>query len=382
LQLLDTCRAAIENSRFDIAGSLLRDLLLPSDFDETIQQEFGNRRLANASKSSREAQLRRLRYLTRGPWAGIVTTNYDSLIETALAEQILGGNSMESIDDDAAGFQQREVAIVQGDDSRIGTILARPPAGGFFVKIHGSISGVDVVLSTEDYGRTYLGSPRTTSFLTALMLRYHLVFVGCSLEDELVRLRRKLASEFARVIPAAYALLPATETNRQRANWLRDSAMIECIMYPAVDHDHHAVEGFLEEAASCTDWALHRGSRAAITKRLSDLNISERVSAVGETNVLLLALIARQPDRSISHADLVELGRLHADKADALLYRLTPDERVYRVLFLVSVGLIGEDVDHIGSPTYRIHNAVMRAITAISTRMLSKSGRKRRSRSS
>ena len=45
------------------------------------------------------------------------------------------------------------------------------------------------------------------------MLRYHIVFVGCSLEDEILRIRRKLCFDFSSRIPTAYALLPESENN-------------------------------------------------------------------------------------------------------------------------------------------------------------------------
>jgi len=355
---VEACAPAIESGRFDEAGSMLKALLMPADFDAVIQQQFGTGRLAEAFGQGRQEQLDRLRYLTGGPWAGIVTTNYDTLIETALAERVVGHRDHDRTQHPRAEFGDREVVIVQGDDARIGTILARPPAGGFFVKIHGSISGPNVVLSTEDYDRTYLATPRMTSFLSSLMLRYHVVFLGCSLEDELVRLRRKLALEFNGLIPVAYALMPAGREIRQRTGWLRDRAAIECITYQP-DDLHTAVGVFLKEAAGCADWARRRDAAPAITGNLRDRAISDRLAAIGETNVRLLRLIARQEDRSVDHAELVELDRLTPETADASLYRLSAEERVYRVLFLVSIGLVDEKVDTAGVLQYRVNDDVV-----------------------
>jgi len=355
-------------------------MLLPSDFDEVLQQEFGARKLAEASWERRRAQLRRLRGLTRGPWAGIVTTNYDALIETALAERIVGGTSSQMDTPQSSGFYDRDVAIVQGDDSRLGAILARPPAGGFLVKIHGSISGANVVISTEDYGRTYLAAPRMTSFLTALMLRYHLVFIGCSLEDELVRLRRRLAIEFSRVIPPAYALMPDTALNLERINWLRNNALVECLTYSPEDGQHRFVDDFLDEAAACTDWALRRTPSAAITRKLANLALAERIKSVGDINIRLLFLISRQRSRAIEHVDLVELQRLSSERADAVLFRLSPEERVYRVLFLVSIHLVTEETRETSSPRYLVGKDVASAVNRMFESIRIKQGAERKPR--
>jgi hypothetical protein len=353
---MQACQHAITDNRFDIAATLLRDLLLPSDFDEILQQEFGSRKLAECTPTQRASQLHRLHALTQGPWAGVITTNYDNLIETALSEEIVVGGT-----GDLNGrhcFHHREVAIVQGDDSRIGAILARPPAGGFLVKIHGSIAGQGVVLSSEDYGRTYLSTPRITSFLTALMLRYHLVFIGCSLEDELVRLRQKLALEFSRVIPSAYALIQQTDHNKQRAGWLRDCALIQSITYPADDHKHLSVDSFLAEAAATADWAVRREPRPAITAKLAALGLAERLAAIGEINLRLIDLISQLPRRTIDHAELVEIERLASEHPDPVLYKLSAEERVYRILFLVSIGLVNEEPDSIGVARYKIDDSI------------------------
>lgn len=345
------CKASIDSGNFEAAASMLRDLLLPAEFEEVVQRQFGVHRLSEIPDNIRIAQLSRLRALANGPWAGIVTTNYDTLIETALAERVVIENKRDSDSSQLTNFCNREVIAVTGDDPKIGSILARPPAGGFFVKIHGSISGTSVVLSTEDYDRTYLSTPRMTSFLTALMLRYHTVFIGCSLEDELLRLRRKLASEFKGVIPVSYALLPKTEMNRHRVGWLRTHAIIESILYEP-DESHSPVGVFLEEAAKCSDWIYRRSKVPGITHHLREAEVSKRLENIGEVNIRLLKTILSQIDHKVKHEGIVELDRLSTESRDETLFRISPEERVYRILFLVSIGLLFEEVDSDGLPVY------------------------------
>lgn len=189
------CENALENGEYIIAASIIRKLLSPGDLDECVQQQFGNHVLIRAEKSKQKQMYERLNLLVNSPWAGIVTTNYDMLIEFTL------------------GKLDREIKMSSGDDPRLGIILALPEYQTFFVKLHGSLSGSSIVLSTEEYDRTYLATPKISIFLTTLMLRYHIIFIGCSLEDEIVRLRRKISFDFDKMIPMAYALLPYNEYN-------------------------------------------------------------------------------------------------------------------------------------------------------------------------
>jgi hypothetical protein len=347
LSSLDVCSGAIAAKQFMMAASLVRKLLPPSDLDEAVRQCFGDHKLSQASESQQETTNARLKALVQGPWAGIVTTNYDTLIERALGQ-----------------FTDREVVTVSEDNPRLGAILASSPAGGlFFVKTDGSISGGRVVLSTEEYDRTYLGSPRMNSFLSALCLRYHLVFIGCSLEDELVRIRRKLAVDFDGLIPTAYALLPHTSDNRGRADWLREVAKIDPILYTASDPEHRAVAEFLVEAAACADPATGRGTNEELTRtEFVKLAIPNRLDRVGTINRELLHMIRARPKHTIDHKDLVGVSLLGKVDVGPQLEILSPEERVYRVLFLVSVGLLSERRAAGGRVVYAMPREVVTAL--------------------
>ena len=182
----------------------------------------------------------RLKNLVRIPWAGIVTTNYDELIEYALSQSWNNGDAD---------------MPCKGTDSRLGRILnADSPLQWFLVKIHGTVSDPgNLVFGTNEYDMTYINTTRMLSFLTALMLRYQIVFLGCSLEGEILRLRRKLVYEFSGDISKAYALLPEFPENRQREEWLEEYAGVKSLLYPNDKGDYMGFDEFLEDAVECAE---------------------------------------------------------------------------------------------------------------------------------
>jgi hypothetical protein len=213
-----------------------------------------------------------------------------------------------------------------------------------------------------------------TTFLTSLMLRYYLVFIGCSLEDEILRIRRKLNHDYETLIPTAYALLPRDRTNEGRQAWLHEKAQVKCLFYPGneIDPTHSHVDVFLHEVASCADDPVRpvpldtvdrdfpsvtaeRRSIEATRKLLARLKPYDRVASVGEINRLLLRVVYEQPGKSLLQRDLANLAGL--DGSTALrpsLTALTPGERVYRMLFLTSIGLVKESNDVDGALRYTL----------------------------
>jgi hypothetical protein len=353
---IDSCKSSINSKQFDIASTILKESLPPAEFDAVIQSQFGIHRLVEAPPQCRERQFQRMRWLASCQWAGVVTTNYDNLIETALAESILSPASTYSLSG-RSGFGRSEIISVNGDDNRIGTILATPRAGSFFVKVHGSVGAGHVVLSTADYDRTYLATPRMTSFLTSLMMCYHIIFIGCSLEDEIVRLRRSMTVDFCGMIPLAYAVLPKLESNLRRKAWLRSHATIECILYD-VDDAHTGVDLFLQQSAECVDWVYREGAAASVGVQLRQLPLPSRLNSIGELNLHILRMIAKLPMRSVSHIDLIELEAIHSVDVFSSVVKITPEERIYRVLFLVSLGLLDEIVASDGAKSYSVKEDV------------------------
>jgi hypothetical protein len=126
-------------------------------------------------------------------YRGIITTNYDHLIELAIA------------------FKRKELPAVFTHDSVQDLGAALYDEDRFFVfKLHGDIARPDtVVLTDRDYDRLILHSPALRSFLQAIFLNFNLLFVGYSVSDrdfELVLKEMELV--FAGNTPPHYALLP------------------------------------------------------------------------------------------------------------------------------------------------------------------------------
>jgi hypothetical protein len=283
----------------------------------------------------------RLKSLVVGPWAGILTTNYDELIEYGLN-------------------RWKRSSTVITTEVGLGSALCVPPSPGFFfAKIHGSMAGDRIVLSSDEYDRVYLGVPRVCDFLSAVMLRYHLLFLGCSLEDEIVRIRRRLVVEYEGRIPTAFALLPRSEENIVRAPWLRTRAAIEPLLYSVPRGSHQAVDRFLAEAAKID--VVSGGENLDTRAELRRLPVGARVERVGAVNRSLLALVAQQPRHALLHLSLMSLvdikGRVLRSLCD-----ISPEERAYRVFFLVSIGLLREEHADGGARSYKIPAAVTKVL--------------------
>jgi hypothetical protein len=353
--LLEACEQAVKDANYGMAAGFLRDLMPPGDLDEVIRRQFGPQVFQRSTSEAQAITRRRMENLVKAPWAGIVTTNYDDLIEDGLRR-----------------YCTIDYLQAHGQDPRLGTILANASAGSlFFVKVHGTIFGSDIVLGTEEYDRVYMGSPSMISFLTALMLMYHIVFIGCSLEDELIRLRRNLCLSFQKLVPPAYALMPATRYNKTRMTWLRDRALVECIFYPEEDRQHSAVDQFLEKTATDsrqdavvnpvlrTPPSHYRPDAVQSESTREDLlrmELPERLDSIGLINRSLLALIGRQPGNLLRHVDLLKLEKLADIDVSSSLASISPEERTYRLLFLASISLVREEKDSEGVRRYRLEN--------------------------
>lgn len=127
-------------------------------------------------------------------YRGIITTNYDLLLENAIA-QVRG---------------RVPSAFTTNGIEAMGEALFSPEL--FIYKLHGDIrSPGSIVLSTRDYDRMILRNPHVRSFLFGAVLNHTLLFVGYSLGDpDFNLLLRELTLMFESYVPDHYALLPHT----------------------------------------------------------------------------------------------------------------------------------------------------------------------------
>jgi hypothetical protein len=325
IRLVESAKDALSSGSLPLCASLIRQVLTSSELDLAVREQFDLKTYRECNADAKRRMTERLKNLVGGPWAGIITTNYDELIEYSLARW---------------GDLDRHQS--SGADNRLGIVLANAQGSQFFVKLHGGVGFSEIVLSTEEYDRTYMGSAHVTAFLTAVMLNYHIVFIGCSLEDELVRLRRKLCMDFGGVIPMAYALMPGGRENLSRSTWLRDRAQLDCIFYPEDDLSHESLDRFLTITAALSYAPI--SARFSVSKSVGQIlkqPLQRRLRDIGLQNRSILIWIASRPKSTVSKEELLDLS-LADGTPPPQLGRLTSEERIYRALFLVSVKLLDE----------------------------------------
>jgi hypothetical protein len=349
-------RRAVEQNQLLLAVSLVRQLLPPVDLGRAIARLYDMAVFHNAPAPAQERMLNRLENLIVGPWAGMITTNYDTLIEHGLGKYTRGN------------YRQTTAR-----DHDFGAILCDQPATRFFVKLHGSVRGADYVLGTEEYDRTYLTDPRVSAFLTTVMLRYHAVFIGCSLEDEVLRFRRRLCSSFEGHIPQAYALLPAVPDNLARKQWLFDQAKIVSLTYAlptsSADEDaHRAVDEFLAETRAGVDPVREADVRPiagfGISSEMRNYPLQEKLQKIGSTNrELLQFILMASGENGIAHTDLLNPKTSRALSCPSSVAVLTPNERIYRALFLVSIDLLQQLSSPTAEPHFRLYPEVADVVT-------------------
>ncbi len=330
LDLLRLCEAAVARGDFLSASVGVRELIDPTDISRHLQQAFSNDRLREQPNRQQQRMLSRVKNLVAGPWAGVITTNFDSLIEAGIGQHCHRNSPFRAT----------------GEESSLGHILCTSAVGlRFFVKLHGDSWSDKLVLCSDDYIRAWQLIPRITSFLSAAMLRYRFVFIGCSLEDEVVKLRMRLRAEFGGAIPPAYALMPSSDELRLRGTRLRREAAIEVLSYDAaVGQDSHSeVDSFLSSTALLVDGGPSVDVPRSISE-LRSLDLEERFGSVGELNRALLRVVHRQPNHSLPCSFLYspQWDGLDLGIDTATLARMSEAERIYRMHFLCSVDVVAE----------------------------------------
>ena len=329
-------KEAIYRNEFTLAASILRPLFSGANLNRAIARQFDMQVFHKASMVMQARMLKRLENLISIPWAGIISTNFDTLVEHGISLYSLGNYTQADPYSDNFG----DVLSSNAVDER------------FFVKLHGSVAGAGYVLGTEEYDRIYLSSTKAQIFLSATMLRYSLFFIGSSLEDEILRIRRKLCNDFRGKIPTAYALLPRNSINEGRSQWLRDQAQIISILYDidsTSNKDHIEVDNFLSNLNIYTDSVYLRDETVS---SLSKMSISNRVSQIGTLNRDLIYLISKEGNSGLSHASLLAPNANKMSNIDKSIFRMSPEERVYRVMFLISINLVSSNTTKYGEKYY------------------------------
>jgi hypothetical protein len=316
------------------AASGIKRILSREELRRRLTDAFDSSKLQRLERSKQQRMLRRMENLVLGPWAGVITTNFDTLIELGFSR-----------------FLQASPFSCDGGKDSLGNVLCLPlGAGPYFVKLHGDTWADSQILSTSDYVQSWMSSPRIRHFVTAVMMRYRLVFIGCSLEDVILQLRLRLWADFGKALPKAFALLPDVAANRLRRQELKEEAGLESLLYPVKKNGtgdgHEAVDTFLQEARLCADLSKsdpNVGTLSAISKG----SLVERLEAVGAINRHLLAVLSRQPQCRLKYVHILDpyFDQVPQEKSRFVLSALSEGERLYRIFFLVSLHLIEEQTE-------------------------------------
>lgn len=203
---------------------LRKDYLMLAEFARTTLGAWDYTQLLKRELGRPVAPSPVHRLIAGTDYRGIITTNYDRLLEHTIAEV---RHSLPVI------FTTNGIEVM-------GDALFNPDL--FIYKLHGDItSPASIVLSERDYDRMILRNPHVRSFLFGAVLNHTLLFVGYSLSDpDFNLLLRELTLMFENYVPAHYALLPDTG-EFEREHLLR-RMNIHVIPYQPADNHREVAE--------------------------------------------------------------------------------------------------------------------------------------------
>jgi hypothetical protein len=252
-QLVKDIRGPSRNAELlSYAGKCIREGFLPRAasalrrgapglIDAQLRTIFDSDKLNKlpATNKTRIEMVERLDALIALPWVGIITTNYDTLID-------------EYVNDRGRKGRWESIGSVPSDICR----ALKSNKKRFLIHLHGSVAQGRMILSEEDYDETYLDSSSIQSILRAILLRYTVVFIGTQVEDRFVEYKRHLQLLFrdrgttggGPPLSPEYVLLPRTE--RQRAKYLEETGGFGVLYYDNATKKHEGLIPLLREIRS------------------------------------------------------------------------------------------------------------------------------------
>jgi hypothetical protein len=212
----------IKKDNLLMAAQELQDRLGSAMIGEFLSFVFGD-------KLVRPSETHRL--LPHIPFRGILTTNYDSLIEGAYAIENEG----------------RIPTVFTQED-----LLTRPsplPRDDFFIfKLHGHIDRPStIILGSRDYQDLLFRTPGYRQFIETLFSTHTVVFIGFGANDpDLNNILDRLSSIYSRTLGKHYILLPSKTMNPTEKRRFGFDKRLEIVDY-IKDQDHTQVTEFLRE---------------------------------------------------------------------------------------------------------------------------------------
>ena len=207
-------RKAIERGDYPYALSRIEDMVGRSSLEERVAEI-----LAPLKPSSL------VRSITDWPFAGIITTNYDTLIERALTQ--LGCHDWVAV-----GNTSEEIAKISGANDKV------------VWHIHGSIENSEIshlVLTEADYGELYSDGSSVFNTLRGLLQHRRIVMMGFGFADqELMHLLRSVGRMCSPERPA-FAFVTGIQdrgTTDLQAEFL-ERYNVDIVPYDIVDGNHN-----------------------------------------------------------------------------------------------------------------------------------------------
>lgn len=325
----------IKSRKLQAAATLIEKTLSLMKLKHAIREEFSIQRIQNLTEEKYAELERRLLLLVSSPWAGIVTTNYDDLIERAYELSERRGDPIEKV-------------VVKSPNDDLGAVLNQSyMRRHFFVKIHGCVSVNKYILTKEEYRDSYLKEDKIRFFLNALMMNHSLVFIGCSCEDEIMSIRRNLLDCYGGSIPMSWAILPRTKYNLERSSKLSEEFHVESLFY---DTDSKLLDPHERYVSYLESFLRNRGvmHRDPLVREQIDLPTEQKIKVQDLLDQKILSWIRRLPEQKIRHADLVNNDYIEnvgvKSKLDFIdIRKMSSKERLYRVRFLTVIGLLEEE---------------------------------------
>lgn len=315
--LVEAARSAIVRDHFQYAASLIGLGLTSQEIRKFVMLRF-SRKPRYASPIEARLEIR-LSSIMNAPISGIVTTNYDNVIESH--PQFTGR------------FKQIFLSGVNLPNLFLGHDLERR----FFLKLHGDLSG-DVVLSSEEYDRVYLQSPRVDYFLRACMMQRPIIFLGCSIEDAVLKQRRRLFELFGQGLPPCYQVAARGPDAEVRSHWLEDYADIKTLFYNASDRSHVEFDLFLCDLVERMRQANIRKFGIRPGRLIRDTLKQDgkyKKDTIGKLNHQIIDVVRSYSDGRCAYLRLLEEIAL-------TIPGLGVENLFYRIAFLISIGALVE----------------------------------------
>lgn len=212
----------ISNWNLLTAAQELQDRLELAEVDDFLKKVFRDKNVKPT-----ESHL----ILPTIPFRSILTSNYDTLIESAYTIQS-GGVS--------------QTVFTQQDLGKISSPLRKEDF--YIFKIHGDINRVDtIVLGSRDYQNLFYQSPAYRQFLETLFSVHTVLFIGFGGSDpDLDNVLERLSTIYSRSIGKHYILWPETKFNLTEKRRLLLDKRLQVIDYKK-DKSHSQVNAFISD---------------------------------------------------------------------------------------------------------------------------------------